>query len=124
MRRAGFGLLALLALAACESSVDRQRATACRRAVPALAPAGTTPKILRIGTGPTPDDLRVDYAVTGPATRAARQRWVVCGFGPGAELLAVTTENGPLNGAALYLLKHYYLDTPEAAAADPGSGGP
>ncbi|MCJ2081110.1 hypothetical protein [Methylobacterium sp. J-090] len=124
MKPARFGLLALLALTACESSVDRQRATTCRRAVPALAPPGTIPKVLRIGAGPTPDDLRVDYAVTGPSTQAARQRWIVCGFGPGAELLAVTTEHGPLSGAALHLLKHYYLDTPEAAAADPGSGGP
>ena len=124
MKRRVLGLVALLALTACESSIDRQRATTCRRAVPALAPPGTAVKILRIGAGPTPDDLRVDYAVTGQATLAARQRWVTCGFGPGAELLAVTTEQGPMNGAALHLLKHFYLDTPEAMAADPGVGAP
>jgi hypothetical protein len=26
----------------------------------------------------------------------------------------------PVNGARLFLLRHYYLETPEAAAADPG----
>lgn len=124
MRRVGFGLAALALLAACESSVDRQRATLCRRAVPALAPQGTVPKILRVGSGPTHADLRVDYAVTGQATQAARQRWIVCGFGQGAELLTVITEHRPLNGAALYLLKQYYLNTPEAAAADPGASAP
>ena len=124
MRPAGFGLVALAFLASCESSVDRQRAAICRRAVPALAPPGSAVKILRIGAGPTPDALRVDYAVTGQTTQAARQRWLVCGFGPGAGLLAVATEHGPMNGAALYLLKRYYLDTPEALSADPGGGAP
>jgi hypothetical protein len=121
---ARLGLAALLVLTACEGSVDRQRATTCRRAVPALAPAGTTVRILRIGMGATPDQLRVDYAVAGQATLAARQRWVTCGFGPGAELLVVSTEQGPMTGAALHLLKHFYLDTPEAEAADPDTAKP
>jgi hypothetical protein len=114
------GFVALIGLAACESSVDRQRATICRRAVPALAPPETAIKLLRVGTGSNPDEVRVDYAVSGRAGQAARQRWVACGFGPGAELLSLATESGPVNGASLYLLRHYYLDTPEAAAADPG----
>ena len=118
------GLAVVLALTACASSVDGQRATTCRRAVPALAPAGTSVRILRIGTGATPDELRVDYAVAGQTTLAARQRWVTCGFGPGAELLSIATEQGPMNGAALYLLKHFYLDTPEAEAADPLAAKP
>jgi hypothetical protein len=29
-----------------------------------------------------------------------------------------------MNGAALYLLKQFYLDTPDAAAADPGATAP
>jgi len=124
VRPARLGLAALLVLTACVSSVDQQRATTCRQAVPALAPPGTTPRILHIGAGPTPDALRVDYAVAGPSTLAARQRWVLCGFGPGAELLSITTEHGPMNGAALYLLKQFYLDTPDAAAADPGATAP
>jgi len=124
VKPARFGLAVLLGLTACASSVDRQRATTCRRAVPALAPPGTSVRILRIGSGATPDALRVDYAVAGQTPLAARQRWVTCGFGPGAELLSVETEQGPMNGAALYLLKHFYLDTPEAVAADPGAAKP
>jgi hypothetical protein len=115
---------ALLGLAACESSVDRQRAMICRRAVPALAPPDTEVRLLRIGAGATPDELRVDYAVAGRPGQAARQRWVTCRFGPGAELLGLATETGPVNGARLFLLRQYYLDTPEAAAADPGSQAP
>ncbi|KQP40974.1 hypothetical protein ASF49_19565 [Methylobacterium sp. Leaf104] len=111
----------LLGLAACESSVDRQRALICRRAVPALAPPDTAVRLLRIGAGATPDDVRVDYAVAGRPGQAARQRWVTCRFGPGAELLGLATEGGPVNGARLFLLRQYYLDTPEAAAADPGA---
>jgi hypothetical protein len=116
------GLVALLGLAACESSVDRQRAAICRRVVPALAPPDTSLKLLRVATGATYDEVRVDYAVSGRPGQAARQRWVACGFGPGAELLSLATEGGPVNGASLYLLRHYYLDTPEGAAADPGAG--
>lgn len=113
---AALGLAALSALSACESAVDRQRAAICRRAVPALAPAAGV-LLLRTGAGPGKDSVRVDYRVAGDPSR---QHWAVCGFGPGAGLVAVTTERGPLNGAALYLLGRYYLDTPEAEAADPG----
>ncbi|MCJ2047375.1 hypothetical protein MKK58_22950 [Methylobacterium sp. J-078] len=112
----------LLGLGACESSVDRQRAMICRRAVPALAPPDTEIRLLRIGAGATPDEIRVDYAVAaGRPGQAARQRWVSCRFGPGAELLGLATEGGPVNGARLFLLRQYYLDTPEAAAGDPGA---
>ncbi|KQP96032.1 hypothetical protein ASF57_20100 [Methylobacterium sp. Leaf117] len=114
------GLALLVSLGACESSVDRQRAQICRRVVPALAPPETEVKLLRIGTGATLDDVRVDYAVAGRPGQAARQRWVTCSFGSGAELLGLATETGPVNGARLFLLRHYYLDTPEAAVADPG----
>ena len=116
----GVALLGFFTLGGCESSVDRQRALICRRVVPALAPPETAVKLLRIGAGATPDELRVDYAVAGRPGQAARQRWVTCRFGPGAELLGLATEGGPVNGARLFLLRHYYLETPEAAAADPG----
>ncbi|WP_264048709.1 hypothetical protein [Methylobacterium flocculans] len=113
-----------LGLGACESSVDRQRATICRRVVPAVAPSQAGIRLLRVGTGAHADEVRVDYAVSGRPGQAARQRWVACGFGPGAELLGLSTESGPVSGASLYLLRHYYLDTPEAAAADPAARNP
>ncbi|MDR7039250.1 MULTISPECIES: hypothetical protein [Methylobacterium] len=104
----------LLSLAACESAVQHQRITLCRRAVPALVPGETDMRILRVGAGPAPDSVRVDYA-TGPRPHTA-----LCRFNAGAELIAVTHDGTALNGAALYLLKRYYLDTPDAEAADPG----
>ena len=117
MRR-GFGVAAalLVALCGCSSSVDRQRATTCRRAVPALAPPDAAVTILRVAQGPTADSVRVDYGI---GTRDGRQRWLVCSFGSGAVLSGIATERGPLGEAQLYLLQHYYLDTPEALEADP-----
>ncbi|WP_375409923.1 hypothetical protein [uncultured Methylobacterium sp.] len=112
------GLLAatLVVLGACSSSVDRQRATTCRRAVPALAPAGAAVTVLRLAQGPVADSIRIDYGI---GQSDGRQRWVLCRFGSGAELLGIGTERGPLSGAALYLLRHYYLDTADAVAAEP-----
>lgn len=92
--------------------------------MPALAPPGASLKLLRVGAGTKADEVRVDYLAFGRLGQTGRQRWVTCGFGPGAELLTLATEGGPVGGANLYLLRHYYLDTPEAAAADPGRGTP
>ncbi len=114
----GSAFAALLALAACESSVDRQRATICRRVLPAVNPSEAGIRILRLAQGGTSDTIRIDYTV---AARAGRQSWAICRFGPGAELTAVTTESGAVSGASLYLMKRYYLDSPEAAAAEPAS---
>lgn len=108
---AGFSLC----LAACESAVQRQRVTLCRRAVPALVPGEADVRLLRAGPGSAPDSVRVDYTI-GPRPHAA-----LCSFNVGAELIGVTHDGTPLSGAALYLLKRYYLDTPEAEAADPGA---
>lgn len=118
--RTALAVALLAALAACGNSLDERRATVCRRAVPAIAPGGSTVSLMRIGAGPGPDSVRVDYRTTGSPGAAAKARWIVCGFGPGSSLEAITTESGPVNGASVYLLRHYYLDTPEAASADPG----
>lgn len=117
MRPAAGILVAVLAgLGACSSSVDRQRAATCRQAVPALAPAGAAVTVLRVAQGPSADSIRIDYGI---GQSDGRQRWIVCSFGTGAVLAGVATERGPLSGAALYLLSHYYLDTADAVAADP-----
>ena len=101
-------------LAACENTVQRQRAATCRRAIPALAEAETPLRLLRVGTGPLPDTVRVDYLA------GRRQHWALCRFGMGTELVGVTTDRTNLSAASLYLLKRFYLDTPDAAEADPG----
>ncbi len=115
--------LMALTLSACESSVDRQRAEICRRAVPALgAVRGESQAPARRGRHQGRRGAGRLHGFRAPG-QTGRQRWVACGFGPGAELLALATEGGPVGGANLYLLRHYYLDTPEAAAADPGVRG-
>jgi len=106
------GLLA--GLATCENSLQRERVALCRRAVPALVPAETNLRVLRAGTGATPDSVRIDYAV-GP-----RPHWALCRFGADTEIVGITTDRQNLSGASLYLLKRFYLDTPDAAEADPG----
>ena len=99
--------------------VDARRIALCRRAVPALAPTATGVEILHAGRGVTPGSVRVDYRLAGRPDGLSKARWIACGFGPGGELASVTTESGPVSGASVYLLKHYFLDTPEAAEADP-----
>ncbi len=119
--RAGLAVAALTSLlSACGSGVDPRRAEICRQAVPALAPAGAVPELLRVGAGPGKQTVRVEYRVAGRGEAAGKARWVLCGFGPGDELAGVATEGGPLGGAALYLLKRYYLGSPEARSAAPG----
>jgi len=122
------GSLALGWLAAgfgCDTATDRHREALCRRALPALAPEGTTARLLRVGPGSGPGSVRVDYRLAGTdgallKGEEGRVRFLSCAFGPGTEMTALTTERGPVNGASLYLLRRYFLDTPEAEAADPG----
>lgn len=113
-------LLIALLPSACGSGVDARRAATCRRALPAIAPRDAAIHVLRIGFGPARDSVRVDYGLSGRPDVASRARWIVCGFGPGANLISVATESGPLGEAAVYLLKRYYLDTPDAERGDPG----
>lgn len=121
--RAPAAALALLPLlSGCDRILDARRATLCRRAVPALAPPGVTVTIEQITEGPEPGSIRVDYQAGGPALSKGRPHWIVCRFSEGAGLDAVTTETGPVSGPSVYLLRHYFLDTPDAAKGDPGGG--
>ena len=116
----------LAAGSGCDTALDARRATLCRRAVPALAPPGAEIDLLRVGPGASRGSVRVDYRLVGgsgalPKAEATRPRHRVCHCGAGDDLTALTTEQGPVNGASLYLLRRYYLATPEAEAADPGA---
>jgi len=102
-------------LAACENTVQRQRAAICRRALPAIAETETPLRLLRAGTGSSADTIRVDYLA------GRRQHWALCRFGMGTELVGVSTDRTNLTGASLYMLKRFYLDTPDAAEADPAA---
>ena len=95
-------------LVACESAVQRQRLDTCRRAVPALVPDETAVRILRAGTGAAPDSIRVDYVLGN------QPHFALCRFNAGAVLEGVATDRKTLSEASLYLLKRYYLDSPDA----------
>jgi branched-chain amino acid transport system permease protein len=73
--------------------------------------------------------VRIDFRVRRDGLPDA-SRFAVCRFADGglsggrSDLVAITTDSGPISGAALYLLKRYYLDTREGVAGDPGPGEP
>ncbi|MGO4524040.1 branched-chain amino acid ABC transporter permease [Microvirga sp. 2MCAF35] len=118
-------LLGLCLLAACGLTIDADQARVCRSALPALNP-GARITVEHIQKGPVPRSLRVDY-LAEYLDRPILQRFAICqfmaeGLSPNkAELEGLATEEGPLSGANLYLLKRYYLATPEGMAGDPGS---
>ena len=101
-------------LAACQDRLQRQRVATCRRALPALMPQPGI-RLLRAAPGSAPDTVRVDFS------EGHRQHWLTCRFDAGTTLAAVTTEGNSLTGASLYMLKRFYLDTPDAERADPAA---
>lgn len=118
-------LLGLSLLAACSLTIDAEQARVCRSALPALN-SGAVVTVERVRVGPVARSLRIDYIAQYP-DRPILERFAICqfaaeGLSPNkAELTGLGTEEGPLSGASLYMLKRYYLDTPEGAAGDPGS---
>ena len=118
-------LLILSLLTACGLSIDSEQTRVCRSTLPALNP-GAVIAVERVRAGPVARSLRVDYIAQYP-DRPVLERFAICqfaaeGLSPNkAELTGLGTEEGPLSGASLYMLKRYYLDTPEGAAGDPGS---
>ena len=112
---------ALLAGAGCAFVVDRDQARICRVVLPALEASGTRIALSR--TARADGGVRVDYRATPPDGRAL-PRFAVCRFGPANDLVGITTDRGEVPGARLYLLKRYYIDTPDGIAADPGQASP
>jgi branched-subunit amino acid ABC-type transport system permease component len=118
-------LFGLSLLAACGIAIDAEQARVCRSALPALN-SGAEITVERVREGPVARSLRIDYVAQRP-DHPPLERFAICqfaaeGLSPSkAELTGLGTEEGPLSGASLYMLKRYYLDTPEGAAGDPGS---
>lgn len=108
-------LLIVPFLAGCDSSVDRQRITICRRTLPALVPSDLSPRLLHVGRGSVPESVRVDYAV------GHRQHRIDCQFDEGAGLIGLRLDQKSVTGAALFMLKKYYLDTLDSEANDPAT---
>jgi branched-chain amino acid transport system permease protein len=112
-------------MTSCAGQVDADQARVCRRALPALNPEGTPIEVLRTAPGRLHLTIRIDYRVERPG-RSPLDRWITCRFaaaglaGNKADLQGVETERGPLTGAAVYLLKRYYIDTPDGVRGDPG----
>ncbi|WP_407519500.1 hypothetical protein [Methylobacterium oryzisoli] len=115
--------VALALLAACATAVDSERARVCRRVLPTLVETGGILRVLRTGPGDLPRSVRVDYVEERPG-RSPRTRRAECRFSEMSrtDLAGVVSDGVPVGGASLYLLKRYYLDTPDAAVAEPGAG--
>jgi branched-chain amino acid transport system permease protein len=98
----------------------------CRLALPALNQEG---HVVVERTAPWLEaySIRIDYRVEREG-RPPVERYVVCRFAAEglsankADLVGLSTEAGPVAGATVYLLKRFYIDTPEGVAGDPGPG--
>jgi branched-chain amino acid transport system permease protein len=116
-------------LAACSLAVDGEQARICRLALPALEGGGAAVSVTQVLHGREPNSVRVEYRATRPGG-APLPRFAICRFAAEglsankAELVGVTTDRGPVSPATIYLLKRYYLETPDALAGDPGPGDP
>lgn len=117
-------LAACVALVSCGRGVDAEQARICRQAIPALNPDGASFRVAEPRPGPGRNEVLIYYEAT--TERGTRRRAIACrfagtGFAAGkARLVGVVTERGPLSDASVYFLQRFYLETPEAAAADPG----
>lgn len=114
-------LLLLAALAAC-TPVDSDQARLCRIAVPAIEPAGSRIAILRAEGAPS--GVRLDYRSEPPGEVAARHG-VACRFSAAnrTDLVGLVRDGAEVPGATIFLLKRYFIDTPDGIAADPGPPG-
>ncbi len=114
----------LLCLAACGDAIDAGEARTCRLTLPAINQDGARLAIERTAKGPYPNSLRIDYrAVRQDGVQ--RNGFVICRFGAERDargvraITGLATEFGPMADASFYFLKRFYLDAPDADAADP-----
>jgi branched-chain amino acid transport system permease protein len=119
-------LVLILTLAACGLSVDAEQARVCRLALPALN-AGGQVTVTRTAPWLEAYSIRIEYVVRRE-NAPPLERYVVCRFAAEglsankAELTGLSTEAGPVAGSTVYLLKRFYIDSPEGVAGDPGPG--
>lgn len=106
--------------------VDAEQARICRMALPALNPDGRV-AVVRITPWLEARSLRIDYRVARE-NRAEVDRFLLCRFAASglqankADLVGLATETGPIAGSTLYLLKRFYIETPDGVSNDPGPG--
>jgi branched-chain amino acid transport system permease protein len=111
-------LLLISCLLGC-AYVDEDQARLCRIALPALEPAGSRIAVERAEAAER--GVRIVYRVTD-ASGLRREAFAECRFALGRpkDLEAIRTDRGEVPGATVYLLRRYYVDTPDGVAADPG----
>lgn len=124
-------LAACLLLAGCVTSTfDAEETRLCRLVAATLGPPGSRIEVLAQNGRRLEDGLgiaRIDV-LAHPPKGAPRRDFVVCRFrrAPGAapDLIAVSTERGPMSPIAMHLLRRHWLANPEAALEDPAPFGP
>lgn len=122
--RGGVLLLALVWAAACAAIVDTEQLRICRLVVPALHPPQTEIHELRVAPAAGPETgVSIAYSAREPDT-PDRPHQITCVFAGTAfeenrlDLVAVTTDEGPLGEARLLYLKRFWLSAFGAATAE------
>jgi branched-chain amino acid transport system permease protein len=120
-------VLPVVGLAACGLAVDAEQARVCRLALPALNAEGGRIAVTRTVPWLEAYSIRMEYRVERD-NAPALDRYLICRFaaeglsGNKADLIGLSTEAGPVAGSTVYLLKRFYLQSPEGGAGDPGPG--
>lgn len=112
-----------LQLAGCGSVIDADQSRICRAVAPALH--GEDTETIESSLNPVPGDataLRYGYRARGPLGSAPH--WLICRFaaqtGAGRfDLVAVSTDRGPLSDVKLYILKRWWLEGSAGQVARP-----
>lgn len=109
------GALAL-AVTGCRP-VDPDQARICRIAAVGIEAPGSRIGVRR--TSPAEAGVEIGYEFRDGAREAHR---LVCRFGPASrsDLVGLARDGREVAGATVYLLRHYFIETPEGVAADPG----
>ncbi|MBV1702141.1 MAG: branched-chain amino acid ABC transporter permease [Hyphomicrobiales bacterium] len=119
-------LLACLLLSACGQDIDSAQSRQCRELLPALSQDSTTFDTIRTYGDADRRGVRLRYFAQGPG-QLRRQHTLHCRFAHSQsesstlDLTSVTQDEVALLDSQLFFLKRFWLETPDAEAADPGA---
>lgn len=121
-----WGLVAVLALAACALTVDADEARLCRQVAAGVDGGGhrlnvlSARSLLRTATplrGPA-EGVEITYRRASPSETASEAHTVGClfdparpGLKPAERLIGIEVDGLPLSASRLYMLKRFWLDT-------------
>jgi len=118
-------LATVLLLAGCLPFSDGDQYRLCRQILPAINGEGATLQILRHGPWEN-RGIRIDYRVQdsqGPE----RGRALICQFAASTleanrlDLRRLIVDGDEMSGSEIFMLKRFWLETPDAELADPGA---